>query len=233
MPLTGYQDWQRVNYVNGYQILNFNVAVTVQRIDGPFNVQAWNSLLVNLLAPGGADHYQVLFGWYADVAGSIAVASNFIVVGPNSLASMSIPVQAPYLFIFTTPKVGGNAALCNFWFYGQSGVPRALEIATYSSPFLVSNHAYAISATETDDITAIYNGNAHIHMRTSTNNPATVNVQYWDWGTAAFITYLALDSATTIGEIKQTIPMMASPTRILIANGAIAQSILCSLVPSY
>jgi hypothetical protein len=229
MPLQGYQDWERVSFQSGFSVLAINTAITANRANGSFNTEAWNNLLISLLAPVGSDHYQVVFAWYADQAATIELAQNAVVVGPNTLCQLAIPVQGPWLWIFVNVKTGGNAGVVGFSFYAQTSGNAEYAMNTFSTPFLTSNTAYGISAVNNFDLTAVFYGNAFLHMRTSANNPATVNVNYWDWATAALIVYLAFDTAATTGEIREMIPLVAAPIRISVANGGVAQSILCSL----
>jgi hypothetical protein len=230
MPLQGYQDWERVSFQSGFNLLSIQTSITANRANGAFNTEAWANIQASCFAPGGSDHYQVMFVWYADQAATIELAQNYFVVGPNTICTMNVPVQGPWLWIFVNVKTGLNATAVNFTFYAQVPATNQFAMNTYTTPLIISNTAYGISAVNNFDATEVYSGNAFLHMRTSANNPATVNIQYWDWSTAALITYFAFDTAATTGEIREMIPLVAAPIRISVANGGVAQSILCSLV---
>jgi hypothetical protein len=225
MAPTGYTDWQRVNYANGQLLFNINAFVKVARTDGPFNVQAWNSVAVQLFTLGTSDSYKVDLNWYADAAKAVQLATDTVLIGQDYLAQIPIPVLGPYLFVTITPKAGNNASIVQFSFYGQSQTPTEFDMGSFDQPFLASVTAYAINAALIFQTTAIYSGNAYLNAQAGSVNTCDIAVQYYDWTTNAFITYLDFTAVTNTNKVNQLIPMMATPTQIVVTNGGTAQSI--------
>lgn len=231
MPLTGYQDWQRVNYLGGFNLLNVFTAVTVNTSFGPFNVQAWSSIQANLFAPGGADHYQVRFSFWADAAQTTLLATPFEIIAPNSLSSIPIPVQGPYMTVIVNPKVGGNATAVAFTFYGVTYSDTPFQVGLFSTPFITDNSAYAINGAKTFTVTAIYAGRVHFECKVQSANPAKARLEYYDFGSGTFIPYIRFGDIASNITLTEELPLVAGPVQIVVTNGGVAQSIFTSMTP--
>lgn len=232
MSLTGYQDWQRVNYETGYTLYEIAGPISATVNSTVFNVQAWQSVLMRLFAPAGSDYYVVNLYWYRDAAGTDSLAQQVCVIGPNSLANLPITVQGPYLQIYVDPSAGGNATTVYFNFFGQSSQPRAFEIGLFATPFIHNSSAYAASEVLNFDVTAIYAGKAFLSVYANSGAIVSVGAYYWDFTLKAFKEYAAFGHVAGYVIVNQEIPMMAAPTRVVVVNGATAQTIVTFLTPT-
>jgi|ERR1022692_746173 hypothetical protein len=232
MPLQGYQDWERVSFESGFNLLSIETSILINRANGAFNTEAWSNLLISLSAPGGSDHYQVMFVWYADQAATIELAQNFVVVGPNTLCNMAIPVQGPWLWIFVNVKAGANATAVNFTFYAQGVSYTQFDMNTYSTPLIGATSVLALNTSATLSMTAIYSGNCLLTVDGSVAAATfRVRVQYYDWATGGFLDLLRFVGMTGNPGLRQNLSLVSAPAQVIVDNFGTAQTLITQLVP--
>ena len=230
MPLQGYQDWERVSFQSGFNLLSIEVAITANRANGAFNTEAWSNLLVSLFAPGGADFYQVQFVWYADQAATIQLGQNSVVVGPNSILQLDVPVQGPWLWIFVNVKAGGNATVVNFTFYAQVAAASSFDMNTFSTPLINGQSSVAISGTTDYIASNVYYGNAFLFARAATVNPVSILVMAYDWASGAFVNLMFWGNITNNINVQANIGCVAAPMKIRVTNGAVAAQVIAAIL---
>lgn len=232
MALTGYQDWERVSKANGDLILNITAAISANTTYGPFNLQAWESLAISLFPSVGADTYLVIFGWYQESAGINEVSQSQVVVGPNNLLQIPVPVQGPWLYIFIYPLAGGNATAVRFAFYGQSGVPSSWQMNTWSNAPIFDETSYTANQTKSLQLNTSIYGKALLFVQPLSAALSYVMPQYFDFGSNSWRKYTRYDGATLANPVRDEIPMLAAPWRVQVVNGGTAQTIHTMVTPS-
>lgn len=230
MPLTGYQDWQRVNYAAGLIVANWNAAVSATVNITALNIAAWTYINVQMFNPSGGPLLNVVFNWYSDATYSVIVFTNTQTLSSNMNTGFCVPVMTPWLKIQLNPKATGNNTVITLNVYGADQYSTPYEFATFASPLVNASHALGISGTSSDFTFFNYFGNALLHVTTSSANPCAVDIGYLDYATNAYINYLHYDAVSLSAPLRELIAIVASQIRINLTNGGTAQTVVDTLV---
>jgi hypothetical protein len=229
MPLTGYQDWQRVNFAAGLIVASWNAAVSATQNIRAINVSAWTYLNVQMFNPGGGPLLNVQLVWFADSAFSVQVYNQNIILSSNMNTAFCVPVVTPWVQINLVPKATGNNTTIVLNVYGSNQYSTCFEFGTFSNPLTAGAHALGINGVSNDFTSFNYFGNALLHVWTSSANPCAVDVGYLDFATNAYITYLHYDAVALGAPLRELITVPASQLRITLTNGGVAQTVTQSL----
>lgn len=230
MPLTGYQDWQRVNFAAGLIVASWNAAVSAAVGITAINMSAWTYVNIQLFNPGGGPLLTVQYQFYSDNTFTNQVFVGSITLSSNMNTAFCLPVVTPFLKINLVPKATGNNTVVVMNAYGANQYSTPYEFATFASPLANASHALGINGTSSDFTFFNYFGNALLHVTTSSANPCAVDIGYLDFTTNAYINYLHYDAVSLNAPLRELIAIPASQIRVNLTNGGVAQTVVFALV---
>lgn len=230
MPLTGYQDWQRVNFAAGLIVASWNAAVSAGVGINCINLSAWTYVNIQMFNPGGGPLLNVQYQFYTDGTFTTQVFAGAVTLSSNMNMAFCLPVMTPWLKINLIPKATGNNSVVVMNAYGADQYSTPFEFATFAAPLIQASHALGINGTSSDFEFFNYFGQAMLHVTTSSANPCAVDIGYLDFATNAYINYLHYDAVSLNAPLREPIPIVASQIRINLTNGGVAQTVNCVLV---
>ena len=230
MPLTGYQDWQRVNFAAGLIVASWNAAVSATQVITALNVSSWTYLNFQLFNPSGGPLLSVGYQFFTDATFSVQTFAGNIVLSSNMNTGFCIPVMTPWLKVNLTPKATGNNTVVTLNVYGANQYSTPYEFGTFSTPLSSGSHALGINGTSSDFTFFNYFGNALLHITTSSANPCACDIGYLDFTTNAYINYLHYDAISLNAPLRELIAIPASQIRVNLTNGGVAQTVKFALV---
>lgn len=228
MPLTGYQDWQRVQYAAGFIVLNVNQAIQNQTTFNLPNVAAWPFLNVSFFAPAGASNYQVGVNFCSDSTFATIVATTSVTFNSNMNGLYCIPVLTPWAQVVITPNPTGNATAIKVSFYGALAYTEPWGFATFSTPMILGSHALGVNGTSNDFTFTNYEGNAILTSWASSTGTWQIDVAYFDFGAQAYKTYLHFSVAAS-AQLTVQVPIVFAQIRITLTNGSTSQTVNVAL----
>lgn len=231
MPLTGYQDWQRVDFAAGQIVASLNQAVTANTAINCSNLSAWPFINFAFFAPPGADNYQIAFQWCIDNTYTTTVASDFMTINSDMSWELCIPVLTPYLQVQVNPKAGGNNTVVRMTVYGSLEYAESYNFYLFSTPMILDSSAYGINATKQF---FTFNGtpfDAWLNIFCPTAAAADCFIDYFDFGANAYKTYYHVGKPALGVPLITRVPLIAAQARLNIVNGGTAQTITTSLLP--
>lgn len=231
MALAGYPDWERVIRSGGDPVAVSRVAITATTNLGPFSVQQWQSVMMWSLTPAASDVYQINWLWYDSAALTNLLSSIFQVINDNQEFPITVPVGGPWLVLQIVPKVGGNAQVPVFTWFGMSTDASTFRMNTYSGPLFSDTSNMGANQLTTWTLANQHYGNAVFHFGPDTGVMAYVRVQYYNWGAGAFNELCRWPDIANTKHLNETISLPAGPIIVDYKNGAAAQFITGSLMP--
>src|SRR5215469_2340020 len=204
MPLTGYQDWQRVEFASGEIVIGVHQAITATTDFTAINLSPWTYINVSFFAPAGADNYSFGFEWFTDSTFSVIASTNAITVNSDMNGFLCLPVQTPWMKLHVIPKAGGNATVVTITCYGAQQFSQAFAFDTFATPQLLDSSAYAINQTKQFFTFTLYGANA-------------------------YKTYINLGKPALGVPLTLVFPQIWAQLRVNIVNAGTAQTITTSL----
>lgn|SRR5215469_1838375 len=229
MPLTGYQDWQRVEFASGEIVIGVHQAITATTDFTAINLSPWTYINVSFFAPAGADNYSFGFEWFTDSTFSVIASTNAITVNSDMNGFLCLPVQTPWMKLHVIPKAGGNATVVTITCYGAQQFSQAFAFDTFATPQLLDSSAYAINQTKQFFTFTLYGGNAMINILAPTAAAANCFIDYFDFGANAYKTYINLGKPALGVPLTLVFPQIWAQLRVNIVNAGTAQTITTSV----
>lgn len=232
MTTPGYPDWERLIRAGGDPIATINQNITVTKTIGPFNVQQWASVMMFCVSAVGGDVYQINYLWYADQAQNTLLSSIFQVLGPNNQLPLNVPVAGPWLVVQVVPQAGGIAKPVVITLFGMASSFSTWAINTYSSALLQDSESYAANETINFFGADEFYGAAVLNVIPDHAAITGFDLQTYVWNNAAMVPLVQAKAIFAPDGFSQRIAMPAAHWQLTVVNGATAQFIYVSMMPS-
>lgn len=231
MPLVGYPDWERVQREGGDLVAIIKQPISAVDTFGPFNVQQWKAIRLQAACAGSTDFYQIELQWYDTVTLSNRLSSQDLYITSNLVLPISVPIQGPYLQIVITPSTGTSSSIVTISFTGIRATPTLWLMEAYSSPLVNDSSAYAANATKLFGA-SLYYGNAMLHISPDAGAISLIQIKFLSPATITFVLAMQWRSIALGVPLHVNISLPTAPVEILVTNGATAQTIITTLMPS-
>jgi hypothetical protein len=231
MPNAGYQDWQRTLFEGGQKIVRINQGITAGIQLGIFNVQSWNSIVINITANDAVEAYQLQFAWYEDANAVVNTGSTFMNIDHTMQGTFTMPVLNQYLIIFITPKFGGHAGLFGFSAYGTAAIVRHYDTLINPGPLMHQTVVLGANANITALTSFMYNGRVTVNAWGYSGAGFFINLNYYNFGTGAYERFAQLGQPSETAVILKEIMLPRASWQAVINNGATGQTIELVISP--
>jgi hypothetical protein len=232
MVLVGYPDWERVQREGGDLVALSNTIITVSTELGPFNVQQWKSIRVQVNSANNADFQTIAANWYDTVTKANLLSVSTFTVRPGDSFGLAIPIQGPYLDIIITPETGTATAPFKISIAGIRTVPSNYQMLPSSVPLISDSHSYALSASMAFQPPIFY-GNVTFHIAPAANPTGLIDISRFDLVANTFIKMYQWQSILVAAPLTVTISLPLAAIKVIVNNGAVgAQLITTTLMPA-
>lgn len=232
MALVGYPDWERVQREGGDLVAIENAIITAPTELGPFNVQQWTAIRVQVNSTGAADDQTVAVNWYDTISKTNLLSTQPFTVQHGRSLGISLIVQGPYLDVVITPKNGTATSNFELILAGLRSIPTEFAMLPISIPLVSDSHSYAISGISLF-VPPIYYGNVIFHVAPQVNPTTQVTVSRFDLATNAFIPIYQWQSILVAAPLIVTLSLPLCLINVQVGNGAVgAQTITTTMMPA-
>lgn len=233
MANTGYEDYQRTNFVSGKSFLNINRVLTAVVTTPITPCISWSYLRVYMAGFLANDNYQIKFDFYEDIAGTMPTAGSYSVsIAPAGSLTVPVLVAGAFLKITVTPIAKNDINPVQITVYGMNGYATSYDLNLGT---VLDNGSFALAAgaSNTHVQANQYMGKVSLYVAGSVSNKWTAELKYLQSFPSSF-TRQALFSGIEVGQHLNTqITMSPLPYQWIFKNtDTVAQNVEFSVVPS-
>lgn len=231
MTQPGYPDYERLSLSSGILLAGGQQAFT-----GPTNLfqgYVGNIPYIDFFwdAVAGPGHVNVQVTYWQDDTFTTQVAFTASVRTTNSIGYRQLSVLSPWLTIIVFPDTATDHTLCTYAFYGSTQSASSAKLGSLDSAFFEVSAAVAASTSAPFQIVKIYPGAAVLSW-TILATAWQIQLQRWDYGAAAWKTFLFLGNTGAPASGTATVALPDAPIQAVLVNGdAAAKTFNVFLMP--
>jgi len=224
MTTPGYPDYTRLSRTGGVELgaASGNISNLQQIYKGYVGNFAYTAVTINTNV--SADTTSVDLTWFSDSTFTQVIGFRRLIRNGSQFSETQYVNLSDWM-IFQVETLSGSP-MPFLWIsaYGCQGPGDQISLVSTDVPILATTISVPATSTTQLVTTHVQPGDALFTLQTVAVS-WFVNINYFDWGSAAYKLLRQYNSTTYVADINQDLPMLDAPYRIDVHNGDAAAKV--------